>query len=143
MEDGLDVPEVSSGLNIFFFFFWSYLPTGELRGNYFHDKEIFHRFFFFLCYKLQGIKGIFFIPAPLTGKPGLFRALSSLLELPRWLSGKESACQCRRPRFDPWIGKIPLEKETATHSSTLAWEILWTGQPGGLSAIALLRAEHE
>ena len=47
MEDGLDVPEVSSGLNIFFFFFLSYLPTGELRGNYFHDKEIFHRFFFF------------------------------------------------------------------------------------------------
>ena len=27
-----------------------------------------------------------------------------------WLSGKESACQCRRcmrHRFDPWIGKIP------------------------------------
>jgi len=26
--------------------------------------------------------------------------------LPRWLSGKESTCQCRRHRFDPWIGKI-------------------------------------
>ena len=25
------------------------------------------------------------------------------LELPRWRSGKESACQCRRCRFDPWI----------------------------------------
>ena len=25
----------------------------------------------------------------------------------RWLSGKESACQCRRPLFDPWVGKIP------------------------------------
>ena len=28
---------------------------------------------------------------------------------PRWLSGKESACQCRRfrrLRFDPWIRKI-------------------------------------
>ena len=23
-----------------------------------------------------------------------------------WLSGKESACQCRRHRFDPWSGKI-------------------------------------
>ena len=30
-----------------FFFFFSYLPTGELRGDYFHDKEIFHVFFFF------------------------------------------------------------------------------------------------
>ena len=28
-------------------------------------------------------------------------------ELPRWLSGKESTCQCRRCRFDPCIGKIP------------------------------------
>ena len=28
-----------------------------------------------------------------------------------WLSGKESACQCRRPRFDLWVGKIPWGKE--------------------------------
>ena len=27
--------------------------------------------------------------------------------LPRWPSGKESACQCKRHEFDPWIGKIP------------------------------------
>ena len=27
--------------------------------------------------------------------------------LPWWLSGKESACQCRRCSFDPWAGKIP------------------------------------
>ena len=26
----------------------------------------------------------------------------------------------------------PLEKEMATHASTLAWEILWTEEPGGL-----------
>ena len=25
--------------------------------------------------------------------------------LPWWLSGKESASQCRRHGFDPWIGK--------------------------------------
>ena len=30
--------------------------------------------------------------------------------LPRWLSGKESTCQCRRHRFDPWVGKIPWKK---------------------------------
>ena len=24
-------------------------------------------------------------------------------------SGKESACQCRRHRFDPWFGKSPAE----------------------------------
>ena len=34
--------------------------------------------------------------------------------------------QCRRPEFDPWVGKIPLEKGKATHSSILAWRIPWT-----------------
>ena len=29
-----------------------------------------------------------------------------LVGLPRWLSGKEPACQCRRWSFDPWIRKI-------------------------------------
>ena len=27
--------------------------------------------------------------------------------LPRWLNGKESACQCRRHQFYPLVGKIP------------------------------------
>ena len=26
---------------------------------------------------------------------------------PQWLSGKESACQCRRLGFNAWSGKIP------------------------------------
>ena len=29
--------------------------------------------------------------------------------LPWWLSGKESTCQCRRHRFDPWVGGSPGE----------------------------------
>ena len=29
----------------------------------------------------------------------------------------------------------PLEKEMATHSSNLAWEILWTEGPGGLQSM--------
>ena len=37
-----------------------------------------------------------------------------------------------RDRFDPWVGKIPLEEEMATHSSILAWRIPWTEEPGGL-----------
>ena len=31
----------------------------------------------------------------------------------------------------------PLEKEAATHSSILAWEIPWTKQPGGLQSMVL------
>ena len=30
---------------------------------------------------------------------------------PWCLSGKESTCQCRRPRFDPWVRKIPWRRE--------------------------------
>ena len=29
------------------------------------------------------------------------------LRLSWWLIGKESACQCRRLDFDPWVVKIP------------------------------------
>ena len=31
--------------------------------------------------------------------------------LPRGLSGKESACQCRRCWFDSWISKISLSRK--------------------------------
>ena len=31
--------------------------------------------------------------------------------LPRWLSGKEPTCQCRRLRFDSWVGKIPWRRK--------------------------------
>ena len=40
-------------------------------------------------------------------------------EVPMWLRGKESACQCRKCSFYPWVGKIP-EVEMATHSRILA-----------------------
>ena len=35
--------------------------------------------------------------------------------------------------------KDPLVKEMATHSSILAWEILWTGEPGELQSTGLQR----
>ena len=31
--------------------------------------------------------------------------------LPRWHCGKESACQGRRLRFDPWVRKIPWRRK--------------------------------
>ena len=37
---------------------------------------------------------------------------------------------------ETWVQSLgwedPLEKEMAIHSSTLAWKILWTVEPGGL-----------
>ena len=37
-------------------------------------------------------------------------------------------------------GKDPLEKETATHSSILAWKIPWMEEPGGLQSMELLES---
>ena len=31
--------------------------------------------------------------------------------------------------------EVPLEKEMTTHSSILAWKILWTEEPGGLKSM--------
>ena len=36
----------------------------------------------------------------------------------------------------------PLEKEMATHSSILAWEIPWTEEPGGLQSTGSQRVGH-
>ena len=36
----------------------------------------------------------------------------------------------------------PLEKEMATHSSLLAWEIPWTEEPGGLLSMGSQRVGH-
>ena len=37
----------------------------------------------------------------------------------------------------------PMEKETATHSSILAWRIPWTEEPGGLQSMGLQRVGHD
>ena len=44
----------------------------------------------------------------------------------------------------PSLGwKDPLEKEMATHSSTLAWKIPWTEEPGGLQSMRSQRVGHD
>ena len=37
----------------------------------------------------------------------------------------------------------PLEEGMATHSSFLAWRILWTREPGGLQSIGSQRVGHD
>ena len=37
----------------------------------------------------------------------------------------------------------PLEKEMAIHSSTLAWKIPWTEEPGRLQSMGLQRVGHD
>ena len=59
---------------------------------------------------------------------------------------KEPDCQCRRckrPRVPPPGWEDPLEKEMATHSSLLAWEIPWTEEPGGLQSMGSKRVGRD
>ena len=45
---------------------------------------------------------------------------------------------------ETWVQSLgwedPQEKEMATHSSTLAWEIPWTEEPGGLQFMGLQKS---
>ena len=54
-----------------------------------------------------------------------------------------NAGDCKRHRFDPWVGNIPLEEEMATHFGILAWKIPWTEEPGGLQPIGSKRGQHD
>ena len=40
-------------------------------------------------------------------------------------------------------GEDPLEEEMAIHSSTLAWRIPGTGEPGGLPSMGSHRVGHD
>ena len=46
-----------------------------------------------------------------------------------------------------WVGSLaqedPLEKEMATHSRVLAWEIPWTEKPGWLQSMGSQRVGHD
>ena len=42
----------------------------------------------------------------------------------------------------PTVWEDPLEKEIATHSSTLAWKIPWTEEPGRLQFLGSQRFRH-
>ena len=62
--------------------------------------------------------------------------MSIIRWLPRWLSGKESACQCRRPGFHPWVGKIPWRCFLASPAEILG--LLNAVTPGAFSWSAAL-----
>ena len=42
-----------------------------------------------------------------------------------------------------WLVNTGLEKAMAPHSSTLAWKIPWTEEPGGLQSMESLRVRHD
>ena len=63
------------------------------------------------------------------------------LDLPWWLTVNN------KPAMQTWIWSLdpedPLGSEMATHSSILAWEILWTEEPSGLQSMGFQRVRHD
>ena len=47
-----------------------------------------------------------------------FKSIKYSQGLPWWLSGGESACQCRGHRFGPWSGNIPHAMEQLNPCTT-------------------------
>ena len=76
--------------------------------------------------------------------PGL--VLVTVIEpLPGFLVAQTGKCL---PAIrETWVRSLgwedPLEKEMATHSSTLAWKIPWTEDPGGLQSMGSQRVRHD
>ena len=61
--------------------------------------------------------------------------------LPWWLSSKEFTANAGDTGSVPGSGRFPGE-ENGNLSSILAWEILWTEEPGKLQSMGSQRVEH-
>ena len=73
----------------------------------------------------------------------------SFMVLPPWSRTFLVAQMVKRlpAMWETWVwslgGDYPLEKEMATHSSTLAWKIPWTEEAGRLQSTGLQRVGHD
>ena len=71
--------------------------------------------------------------------PCVLGGAPALPGLPRWSKDKESTCQCRRCRMDPWVGKIPWKRK---------WQpspVFWPGEfhgPRSLAGYSPQRVRH-
>ena len=59
---------------------------------------------------------------------------------------KNEMVKCLPIMRETWVPSLgqeyPLEKEMAIHSSTIAWKIPWTEEPGRLQAMGSQRVGH-
>ena len=93
------------GARVCIYFTQLNLTQWALGGVYmcfvlFHLQRMIQKLSSWLCFPLLCVR--------------IAQVYQMLTRLPRWLSGKESACQCRRCRrwgFDPWTGKIPWRRK--------------------------------
>ena len=74
----------------------------------------------------------------------VFKDIYNANGLPHWLSDKESTCSAgdTGDMASALDGEDALEKEMATHSSILAWEIPRIEEPDGLQSMESQKVEH-
>ena len=64
-----------------------------------------------------------------------------------WASLVAQTVKCLSAIQETWVRSLgwedPLEKEMAPHSSTLAWKIPWTEEPGRLQFMGSQRIGHD
>ena len=58
-------------------------------------------------------------------------------------TGRKSGRGSRRRQILTWTLLEAQEKATATHSSTLAWKIPWTEEPGRLQSVGSRKVGHD
>ena len=63
--------------------------------------------------------------------------------LPRWLSGKKNLPATQKTWVQSLGQEDPLEKEMATHSSSLVWKIPWIYHPGELQSTGSQRVGQD
>ena len=73
--------------------------------------------------------------------PGLKSGIHAYL--PWWLRQYSVCLQCRRPRFNPWVGKISQRRKWQPTPVFLPGKISWTEEPGGLQAMGSQTVGHD
>ena len=80
-----------------------------------------------------------------SGTPLQYSRLENPMDGGAWWATVHGVAQSRTRLSDfPFTFHFhALEKEMATHSSILAWEIPWTEEPGGLQSMESQRVGHD
>ena len=60
-----------------------------------------------------------------------------------WFIWQRIHLQCRRPGFDPWVGKMPWRRAQQPTPVFLPGDSPWTEEPGGLQSMASQRVGHD
>ena len=121
------------------------LPTLPILG--FYVNGIMH--YLFLCVWLLSLNMFvrFGCDAMCGCSSPIFIAMCALCEDSMICLWASPLAQMVKNLQETWVRSLgqedPLEKEMATYSSTLAWKIPWTEEPGGLQSMGSQRVGHD